>query len=109
MTSNIILNVKGTILASQRSKDYVKVMQLPWYSGDWLNWQAVVHSYNASNITITGGGLIDGQGEAWWKCQNAHPSLSGEPCNGTPRPRLVLLVYTTDLHIYNIRLKVPYY
>jgi hypothetical protein len=30
--------------------------------------QAVVYSYYTSNITITGGGTIDGQGAGWWAC-----------------------------------------
>jgi polygalacturonase len=61
--------VQGTILGSQNPTDYVLIPPLPWYGGGQdaqesgqPEWQALVHSYYANNITITGGGVIDGQG-----------------------------------------------
>uniref|UniRef100_A0A914X7P5 Glycoside hydrolase family 28 protein n=1 Tax=Plectus sambesii TaxID=2011161 RepID=A0A914X7P5_9BILA len=115
VTSNVILNVKGTILASQDSSNYVQIEPLPWYGGGQdaqlsgnLEWQPVVRSYKASNITITGGGTIDGQGAPWWTCLhrgNDSEHLVGAPCNGISRPNLIMLVYTTDVTIYDITLK----
>ena len=85
ITSNIILDIQGKILASNDSKDFVPVQPLPWYGGGQdcqecglMEWQSVIRSYNAKNITITGGGVIDGQGQPWWDC--AH-FLLAPPCN----------------------------
>uniref|UniRef100_A0A914WRR4 Glycoside hydrolase family 28 n=1 Tax=Plectus sambesii TaxID=2011161 RepID=A0A914WRR4_9BILA len=110
VTSNIILDVRGTILASQNSSGYVRVQPLPWYGGGQdaqmtgeLDRQSLVHSYYESNITITGGGTIDGQGEVWWNCSRYN--FQGEPCNGASRPELIMFTHTTDVKIYDITLK----
>uniref|UniRef100_A0A914D545 Pectate lyase superfamily protein domain-containing protein n=1 Tax=Acrobeloides nanus TaxID=290746 RepID=A0A914D545_9BILA len=70
VTSNIILDIRGTLLAYNNSDGYVPVQPLPWYGGGPdaqesgnMEWQSFIRSYNANNITITGGGLIDGQGD----------------------------------------------
>eukprot|EP01044_Picomonas_judraskeda_P023873 COSAG03_NODE_6399_length_1065_cov_848.946170_1_plen_132_part_10 len=32
-----------------------------------LNYQSIINSWNASNVTVTGSGVIDGQGQPWWE------------------------------------------
>lgn len=100
LTSNVILNVRGTILASQDSSNYVQIEPLPWYGGGQdaqmsglPEWHPVIRSYHASNITITGGGKIDGQGAPWWTCLhrgNDSLHLVGAPCNGVSRSAMNL-------------------
>jgi hypothetical protein len=48
-----------------------------------MEWGALVRSYNAENITITGGGVINGDGAPWWLC--ARRNLSEDPCHGFSR------------------------
>uniref|UniRef100_A0A914W8P7 Glycoside hydrolase family 28 n=1 Tax=Plectus sambesii TaxID=2011161 RepID=A0A914W8P7_9BILA len=101
ITSNVILNVKGTILASQDSSNYIQVRGA-------LQWQSLVQANSASNITITGGGTIDGQGAPWWACLhrgNDSLHLHGPPCNGLDRPNLIMLAQTNNINIHNITLK----
>uniref|UniRef100_A0A914DWA4 Pectate lyase superfamily protein domain-containing protein n=1 Tax=Acrobeloides nanus TaxID=290746 RepID=A0A914DWA4_9BILA len=76
MTNNVILDIRGTILASLNASDYPIVLVGPWmYYG--LVKQPLIASYNATNITITGGGTIDGQGPYWYACRN---NATAPPC-----------------------------
>jgi hypothetical protein len=50
-----------------------------------LEYQSVIRSYNANNITITGGGIIDGQGSPWWDCGRKASLLINPPCNNHSR------------------------
>jgi polygalacturonase len=101
ISANTIVSVEGVILASNNSADYLLLPILPWF-GTGLEWMSVVHSYNVSNISITGGGVIDGQGQPWWGCAS---NLTLPPCNGYSRPGLIRLVYGSDIRIHNVTIK----
>ena len=68
---------------------------------------ALVHSHGASNIVITGGGTINGQGDvkdpvrdvSWVDC--VRPGHSSDPtiCTNISRPHLFLLYMGTNLTI----------
>uniref|UniRef100_A0A914EIM8 Uncharacterized protein n=1 Tax=Acrobeloides nanus TaxID=290746 RepID=A0A914EIM8_9BILA len=86
---NFILDIRGTILGSQNSDHYALVDPLPWNgieegSGP-LDRQALIEVYNASNITITGGGVIDGQGAPWWACSWNATLFAQAPCSNLSR------------------------
>uniref|UniRef100_A0A914CSI2 Pectate lyase superfamily protein domain-containing protein n=1 Tax=Acrobeloides nanus TaxID=290746 RepID=A0A914CSI2_9BILA len=94
VTSNVILDLCGTILASNVSDifHYPLVPPLPWYGGgaDFSESgsperQSVIRSYNATNITLTGGGVVDGQGYPWWACSWSASALEKPPCNNISR------------------------
>ena len=88
LTSNQMLVVDGTLLASTNVSDYPQVAPLASYG--WtidsncfpfgteivpgkLNYAAIVNSWNSSNVTVTGSGVIDGNGEPWWeRCTRCH-------------------------------------
>jgi polygalacturonase len=95
ISSNQVLVVDGTLLASTNVDDYPLVAPLMSYG--WsidsncfpygteivpgaLNYQAIINSWNASNVTVTGSGVIDGQGQPWWeRCTKCHyPPPVGE-------------------------------
>ena len=40
----------------------------------------IVFAYNATNVTITGGGVIYGQGQYWYDCSDKN--RSAYPCDG---------------------------
>ncbi|HUI29602.1 MAG TPA: glycosyl hydrolase family 28 protein [Candidatus Acidoferrales bacterium] len=52
---------------------------------------------NSANITITGNGVIDGQGLPWWNAYNAN--------NNYPRPRLIQLSHAQNILIENVTLQ----
>jgi polygalacturonase len=71
LRSGVTLSIHpaGTLLGSPRLDDYIDI---GGGRGDRRPWHLVV-AEDASDITITGGGTIDGNGPAFW-----------EPCTSTP-------------------------
>lgn len=59
-----------------------------------------MHSWYATNVTITGGGVIDGGGAPWWACRGKPAG----PCFGYSRPNLIMLVHSTDIVVSGVRL-----
>jgi hypothetical protein len=55
------------------------------YQQGKMEWQPIVYSYYADNITITGGGVIDGQGWYWWDCFTHAGVTMKLPCHGVSR------------------------
>jgi polygalacturonase len=123
LTSNQLLVVDGTLLASTNVSDYPQVAPLISYG--WsidsncfpfgveivpgaLNYQAIVNSWNSSNVTVTGSGVIDGQGQPWWeRCTKCHykPPVGEWPhanasCLEAGRPMLLQFTFVTGLNVY---------
>src|SRR5207253_3015409 len=77
LKSNITLNVESgaTLLGSETTSDYTV------QSGEKVATPilALINADGASNITITGSGVINGQGSSWW----SSGSVAGS------RPRLI--------------------
>jgi polygalacturonase len=86
LKSDIDLDIaKGTTLqGSSRHDDYPRKME---FRNPGL--QSLVSATNASNISITGGGVIDGAGETWWKEARAQGD-HGIMGQGMLRPRLIV-------------------
>lgn len=53
---------------------------------------ALISAVRANNLTITGGGIINGHGESWW------------PIRPLPRPRLLKLTACSDVFVQGITL-----
>ncbi|HEY6412964.1 MAG TPA: glycoside hydrolase family 28 protein [Edaphobacter sp.] len=77
--------------------------------------QSLVRAANAENITITGSGTIDGNGESWWKIARSthNAGVVGEV---TFRPRLVVFDHCKHVRIEGVTIQnspswqvVPYY
>eukprot|EP00935_MAST-01C_sp_MAST-1C-sp1_P000080 g80.t1 len=132
LTSNQVFVVDGTLLASADPADYPMVAPLISYG--WsidsncfpypipeivpgaLNFQSIINSYNTSNVTVTGSGIIDGHGEPWWaRCTKCHykPPIGEWPnanssCLEAGRPMLLQFTFVTGLNVFgtsNIRIK----
>ncbi len=112
LKSNIDLDIeKGTTLqGSSNHDDYPKKTE---FRNPGL--QSLVSATNASNISITGGGVIDGAGESWWKEARASGD-HGIMGQGTLRPRLIVFDHCHKILMKDVTVQnspfwqiVPYY
>ena len=116
VSSNTRLQVEGTLLASPNSTGYTLVDFLPWFGpnppqslaaggvevDDAREWQPFISTWHASNVSIFGGGVIDGNGAAWWRCAG---NMSLAPCNGHARPHGIRFVYGVGFEITGVTIK----
>jgi len=108
------LDAGATILASESPDDY-PMCKDPW-GGDRLWIAPLIYAENAENITITGRGTINGQGQVWWKRQWLMEPKKGMPGAKTAedfaevkkisngRPQLIRLVRCSDVVIEHLTL-----
>lgn len=112
LKSNITLDVEkgATLLGSPDHADYPRKIEFrgPGY-------QAFVGAVNAHNITITGGGVIDGNGASWWELAR-HQKDAGVLGSENSRPRGVVFDHCNHVRMENITVQnaaywqiVPYY
>ncbi|WP_370174320.1 glycoside hydrolase family 28 protein [Leeuwenhoekiella palythoae] len=68
LKSNITLDLEaGAVLKfSEDFDDYLPFVQLRWEGTVLNSFSPLLYAKNAENITITGRGVIDGSGKAWW-------------------------------------------
>jgi DNA sulfur modification protein DndE len=78
MRSNVNLHVATGALVqlSNKPSDY-KLHKTNWEGLDAVRNQALIYGQNLENVAITGGGILDGAGEAWWMVQKGR-STEGE-------------------------------
>jgi polygalacturonase len=126
LKNNITLNLDrgATLLGSADHGDYPPKTE---FREPGL--QSLVSATNASNVTITGDGVIDGTGKTWWEMARTVKN-SGVMGSDHPRPRLVVfdhckhvlvegvtiqnspmwqlvLYYSDDVTIRNIKVLAP--
>jgi polygalacturonase len=77
--------------------------------------QSLVSATNATNVSISGEGVIDGNGESWWELAR---NVKGSGIMGTdhPRPRLVVFDHCKHVLVEGVTIQnspmwqlVPYY
>ncbi|MFN8241672.1 MAG: glycoside hydrolase family 28 protein [Bacteroidales bacterium] len=68
MKSNITLNIDAgaTIKFSDDFDDYLPMVQSRWEDVRVKNFRSQIYAYQCENITITGRGHLEGQGQKWW-------------------------------------------
>jgi polygalacturonase len=112
LRSNITLDVEAgaTLLGSPDHADYPKKIEFraPGY-------QALVGAMDAHNVTITGGGVIDGNGSSWWELAR-HEKDAGVLGSENTLPRGVVFDHCKHVVIHDITVQnsaywqiVPYY
>ena len=77
--------------------------------------QSLVSATNAEDVSITGEGVIDGQGKSWWEMQRTTKDF-GVMGNPHSRPRLVVFDHCKHVRIEGVTIQnspfwqvVPYY
>jgi len=77
--------------------------------------QSLVSATNASNVSVTGEGVIDGAGESWWEMARSVKN-AGVMGSDHPRPRLVVFDHCKHVLVEGVTLQnspmwqlVPYY
>ncbi len=112
LKSNITLQLdKGaTLLGSPDHADY-----LPKTEFREPGLQSLVSATNASHVSITGEGVIDGAGESWWEMARGVKN-AGVMGSDHPRPRLVVFDHCIHVLVEGVTLQnspmwqlVPYY
>ncbi len=100
----------ATLLGSPDFSDYPKITEFRAPGR-----QALVSATNASNVTITGQGTIDGNGARWWQMTRSIKN-SGVMGSDHPRPRLVVFDHCNYVIVEGITIEnspmwqlVPYY
>jgi polygalacturonase len=106
LKSNVTLDIPEgvTLVGSEKLEDYP---MLPTrIAGIEMTWPAaLINSRDQHNITITGRGIIDGDGPIWWKSYwdlraTYEPrGLRWASDYDARRPRLVLLQNSSDIHL----------
>ena len=76
--------------------------------------QSLVSATNASNVAITGEGVIDGNGESWWL--EARKTQDAGVLGNHPRPKLIIFDHCTHVRVEGVTIQnspmwqlVPYY
>jgi polygalacturonase len=112
LRSHITLEVdEGTTLLGSSDHDDYPLMTVLRDQGR----QSLISAANAEDITINGGGTIDGAGESWWeeaRGQKDHGVMGA----GAFRPRLMIFDHCRHILIENVTVQnspswqiVPYY
>ncbi|MGC4094067.1 MAG: glycoside hydrolase family 28 protein [Polyangiaceae bacterium] len=68
LASNIHLHVQrgAEIRFSQRFADYLPAVFTRWEGIEVYNYSPLIYARDAENVAVTGEGVLNGQGEAWW-------------------------------------------
>jgi polygalacturonase len=117
LKSHVSLQVEAgaTLLGSEDPNDYLLIDD-PWEKTN-KTIAPLIYADHAENITLTGRGTIDGQGQAWWKRHWLANPKKGKPGPTTPeevaeakkvehgRPRLIRLIHCRDVVIEKLTLK----
>ncbi|MCX7708450.1 MAG: glycoside hydrolase family 28 protein [Clostridia bacterium] len=98
MESNItlFLDAGARLIFSTIKEDY-PVITSRWEGAEGLTYMPMIYGKNVENVSITGYGTLDGQGEAWWKPFR-------ERTLDHPRPRFVSFEDSSRVLIEGIHL-----
>ncbi len=114
LKSNVTLDLQAgaTLLGSRDVADYPRQMEMREM---WI--QPLVSTVGARNVTIHGGGTLDGNGETWWAmARSVKEAGIYKGSNTHPRPMLLLIDHSSHVVVEGITVQnsamwqiVPYY
>jgi polygalacturonase len=101
--TTVEIETGATLLATTNQSDFMKV------PGNWLaatsssEFIPFIGGRNLTEVTFTGGGVIDGNGSVWWgEAEKARRKVSGYTL---PRPNLIVIERCKNLRLENITLQ----
>lgn len=112
--TRVIIEPRATVLGSTKGDDWPPVVArevwpqfghgsdcVPGSPECRLMHQSLLFAWDATNVSMTGGGNFDcnSQPGTWWGCA-AH--LDAPPCSGHSRPHCIMLANVTDVEVSNI-------
>jgi polygalacturonase len=100
--SNSVLRIEGALLAVNNVSNWPVMPEVPSYPvdrdvGGCCRFQPFLLLFRVQNVSVVGGGTIDGQGAWWWAQKRAHTLPHG-------RPRLVETMWSQNIRILNVSL-----
>ena len=97
-THNIVIEVRGKWMACNRIKNYPKSS-----SSNRVRYADFIEIDRCSNITIRGGGKIDGRGYVWWL--NSWIVTKKYMPSGAIRPHLIAIDNSRNMTVHDLTLK----
>lgn len=100
LESNMTLDISpGAILSFVTNQDQYPVVSSRWEGWSQEVYQSCIYAENAENITVCGGGTLEGNGADWWDLfQNNREQLK------YPRPKLISFEKCNRITIKDIQL-----
>jgi len=95
LRSNVNLHIAegATLLFSRDPKQYLPLVFTRWEGTECMNYSPLIYAFEATNIAVTGAGVLDGQADQqhWWPWKgNARSGWKqGEPSGEDDRKRLM--------------------
>ncbi len=88
---NLVVSKGATIRFSTDPSAYLPPVYTRWEGVEAMNYSALIYAYGQSHIAITGEGVLDGQGKAWWSWKGNKESgwKEGMPRQQEARARLL--------------------
>jgi polygalacturonase len=78
MRSNVNLRLEKEALVrfSTRFADYLPVVFTRWEGVECYNYSPLIYALDSRNVAVTGEGILDGQGQAWWHWKQAQQAAA---------------------------------
>jgi polygalacturonase len=102
---NLTFVLAGTLLATPDATAYPVVAGLPSYFPAYWRWQPFLWIFSASGVRVTGGGVVDGQGDAYFWPAWFNGSLVDEL--NMHRPMLIEVYGGSDTVIEDLSTRRP--
>lgn len=90
------------LLGTDEPSDYVK-SGTPGKTRTSASFNALINGRNLTDITITGGGTIDGAGARWWV--PAEAAREKTPGYSMPRPRMISIANSRNVRLTDVTLQ----
>jgi len=101
--THLKLDAGAVLLGSKNKDDYPQRTE----PGNTWRRVALLHADNATDLSLTGDGVVDGQGSEWWDWSRAGDTKHDTSGNGEgkTRPLLIDLVKSSDILIEGVTLQ----